>query len=368
MKNYSVLGLLCLIGIFITGCSNESVPTAIPAQEESSLMNPASLKANHNGDGGFTGFIFDLATAPNNEILVADAGAGISTRHGEILFSLEGASSVAPVGTGVMWVTTWPWFGAPTEDSGQGIHLVTKGRTKMVANLFEFESENNPDGEEELDSNPYAVYAHNASFAVVADAGANDLLKVHNNGNIELMAIFPPEMVSTENLKNLVGCPDSGAGPCGLPDMIPAQAVPTSVTLGPDGYYYVGELKGFPAPTGESNIWRISPGASGAMCGSSPDCMKAFDGGFTSIIDLTFDENGMLYVAELDEQSWFAVEFLDSFAGGNIKACDPETMQCEVIATGIPMLTAITFDKDGRLWATQNSLIPGLSEVIEISL
>ena len=33
---------------------------------------------------------------------------------------------------------------------------------------------------------------------------------------------------------------------CELPDRIPAQAVATSVAVGPDGAYYVGELKGFP--------------------------------------------------------------------------------------------------------------------------
>jgi hypothetical protein len=36
------------------------------------------------------------------------------------------------------------------------------------------------------------------------------------------------------------------------------------------------------------------------------------------------------------------------------------------VAEGIPQLTAITFDKRGKLWATQNSLVPGGAEVIEI--
>ena len=149
--------------------------------------------------------------------------------------------------------------------------------------------------------------------------------------------------------------------------MMPAQAVPTTVVIGPDKYYYVGELKGFPAPIGESNIWRISPDAAGAMCGSSPDCVKLFDGGFTSIMDMAFDKNGILYVAEMDVKSWFAVE-AGVGGGGRIQACDPQTLNCEVIASGIPMLTAITFDKKGKLWATRNALIPGLAEVIEIPL
>ncbi len=362
MKSYSLLGALCLSIMFISGCSNDPVS---PANHESSILNTASFKGHITEEGEFAGPLFDLAAAPNDVILVADAGAGISSMFGKNQIALPGVTSVAPVGTGTMWATTGPVTGPPTTDAGQGLHIIGKGRKEMVANLFAFESANNPDGAD-VDSNPYSVLATNSRFAVVADAGANDLLRVDNKGNIEVMAIFPSEIVSTENIKDLA-CPES-ENICNLPEMMPAQPVPTTVVMGPDGYYYVGELKGFPAPTGESNIWKISPNASEAMCGTSQDCVKAFDGGFTSIIDLAFDENGILYVAELDAQSWYAVEFLDSFAGGNIKACNPETMECEVIATGIPILTAITFDKDGRLWATQNALIPGMAQVIEISL
>jgi hypothetical protein len=86
----------------------------------------------------------------------------------------------------------------------------------------------------------------------------------------------------------LSGCPDGPADFCGLPDLFPAQPVPSSVAIGPDGYYNVGELKGCPAPTRASRIWRVAPDASTAECGSSPDCVRVFDRGFTSIIDLTF--------------------------------------------------------------------------------
>jgi hypothetical protein len=48
--------------------------------------------------------------------------------------------------------------------------------------------------------------------------------------------------------------------------MIPAQAVTPSVAIGPDGAYYIGELKGFPAPTGESRVWRIDPDAHHVHC------------------------------------------------------------------------------------------------------
>jgi hypothetical protein len=44
----------------------------------------------------------------------------------------------------------------------------------------------------------------------------------------------------------------------------------------------------------QTNIWRVSPNASGAECASSPDCVKVFDGGFSSIIDPAFGADGKL--------------------------------------------------------------------------
>ncbi|WP_455168627.1 ScyD/ScyE family protein [Aegicerativicinus sediminis] len=366
MKNHIYLAVLGSLSLIIAGCSSEPVSQAESLVIESSLgLNARSVNASHMEEGSFAGPLFDLATSPNNTVLVADAGAGVSNAHGANLFMLPGITSLAPIGTGVMWAVTG---GAPepTEDSGQGLHRVGQGKISKVANIFAFEEHNDPDGHG-VDSNPYSVAALNASEALVADAGANDLLRIDNKGNIEVVAVFPNELVSTENVKNLVGCPESEEGLCFLPDMMPAQPVPTSVAIGPDGYYYVGELKGFPAPTGASNIWKIAPDALGAMCGSSLDCVKLFSGGFTSIVDMVFGPDGNLYVAELDEQTWFAVEVLHAGAGGNIKMCNLETMEVTTIASGIPMLTALTFDKDGKLLATQNALIPGMAEVVEIA-
>jgi hypothetical protein len=54
------------------------------------------------------------------------------------------------------------------------------------------------------------------------------------------------------------------------------------------------------------------------VCGESPKCVKVFDGGFTSIIDLTF-RKGRLYVAELDEKSWAAVEIFQEASCGRLR-------------------------------------------------
>lgn len=64
-----------------------------------------------------------------------------------------------------------------------------------------------------------------------------------------------------------------GRVPKGLGDQAPppgtpmsSESVPTSVTIGPDGSYSVGELRGFPATPRTSQIWRIRPGVTDAVC------------------------------------------------------------------------------------------------------
>jgi hypothetical protein len=324
--------------------------------------------------GGFGGPLFGLATAPNGDLLVADAGIGIiSIRRGKVgkTIELPGVTDVSPIGSGSMWVATGA-MGAPPEgpqnDTGQGLYRVSRGEQKKVANLFEFEAlynPHNPGGQSPPDSNPFDVQSFGPNAALVVDAGGNDLLQVNKHGEVNVLAVFPNELVSTANIKQLAGCP-SPAPFCGLPDFIPAQAVPTSIAVDRHGYIYVGELKGFPAPTGESNIWRVSPHANWAQCGASPDCVKVFDGGFTSIIDLAFGPGGKLYVAEIDEASWAAVEIFGTPTGGAIKACNVKSGICHKVASGIPELTAITFGKDGSLWATRNSLTPGDAEVFTV--
>lgn len=318
---------------------------------------------------GFQGPIFGIDTAPNGDILVADASTGVlAIRDGQVSVAaaVPGATDVSPLGRGSFWVSTGAGEN-PRADTGQGLHRVSRGSDHELVNLFQFEATVNPDENDPPDSNPFDVQSLGGGAALVVDAGGNDLLRVDRQGDVQVLAIFPDEVVSTANIKELAGCPAGPPDFCGLPGMMPAQAAPTSVAIGPDGYYYVGELKGFPAPADESRIWKIAPDASSAECGSSPDCVLVFDGGFTSIIDLTFGPDGSLYVAELDEASWAAVEIFQAPTGGTINACDIASLACEEITSGIPILTAITFGKDGALWATRNALIPGKAEVFEVS-
>ena len=315
--------------------------------------------------------IFGLATAPDGGILVADAGAGIvELRKGAavLIADLPGVTDVAPIGRGGMYAVT----GAGEGDMAWKLFRVSRGSVQPIADLLAFETNVNPDGGA-IDSNPFDVAALATGKVLVADAGGNDLLIVDQRGNVDWIAVLPDELVSTANAKSLAGCPtppDELAFVCGLPEMIPAQPVATSVAVGPDGAYYVGELKGFPGPTGESRIWRIAPGTLHATCGTSPACTVVADG-FTSIVDLSFGPDGTLYVTEIDEKSFLAVEFLFfglpfPGVGGTVNACDSGSWTCEVVATGLPIVIGTTVGTDGTVYAAVKALIPGEAEVIAL--
>lgn len=327
------------------------------------------------GSGHFEGPLFGLGTDSEGDVLVADAGRGVARADGTLIAALPNVTDVAASDQGWLWAIT----GIGPEPTDQKLFKVFEdGIVTEFADLGAYEAKYNPHPAE-IDSNPFSVIDLGGGEAVVADAGGNTVLKINKHGKVKLIAVLPDEVVPTDNAKaiieeivsNLLGeevsC-DEGLPPeappeahevCALPAMIPAEPVATSVAIGPDGDFYVGELKGFPAPVGESKVWRIASNARNADCSRSPLCSVAHDG-FTSIVDLSFGTDGTLFVAEMDEKSWFVVELL-LFEGlpvdlglGTINACDTG---CAVEVAGIPMLSAITVDGAGELWHAE---LPGV--------
>lgn len=351
----------------LDGSADEAVESRVNAEYDTPSVLRASPQARRNNDGEFASPLFGLATAPNGDVLVADGGQGITNRYGGLEVALPGVTDIAPIGRSSLWATVG-LTGAPGSDTGQGLYRVSNGRNRMIANLFDFEASDDPDGAG-ADSNPFDVITVDGRTAVVADAGGNTLLRVSNQGAVEVIAVFPPELVSIVDLKERIGCAGTPVPAleflCGFPDEVVSQAVPTSVALGPDGYYYVGELKGFPGATGESNVWRVAPDAAGVTCPSVPECVKAADGGFTSIIDLAVGQEGTLYVTELDENGWFALENMVA-AGGTISTCDVDPFSCTSRASEVPIPTAVTVGRGGTEWVTILSLIPGSASVVPL--
>ncbi len=310
----------------------------------------------------FAGALFGVTTARDGSLLVADDGQGIVRVNGRasLVARLPGVVDVALRSGGGLWAIT------SGEPGDQKLYRVVDGRPILVANLYAFEAKRNPDAGE-INSNPFDVADLGHGRALVADAGGNDVLKVNRHGKVKLVAVLPNEVVSTANAQKIAGCPDAPpdfAFVCDVPTM-PAEPVPTSLAIGPDGAFYVGELKGIPAPIGESRVWRIERNARNARCGRSPRCSVALDG-FTSIIDLAFGPDGRLNVAQIDDASWLALE-AGQAAGGSVHACALATLNCETVVSGVPILTAITYRPNGSLWGTRNAFIPGAADVVRLA-
>ena len=100
---------------------------------------------------------------------------------------------------------------------------------------------------------------------------------------------------------------------------ISVQSVPTSVTVGPDGALYVGELTGVPFAPGKARIWRVVPGKRPSLYAS----------GFTNISDLAFDGKNLL-VLEIAARG-----LLDRYSPGALIRLRPAAKRTVLATAGL---------------------------------
>jgi hypothetical protein len=203
---------------------------------------------------------------------------------------------------------------SPKDDTGWAIaqdgtllHQLADGTVVAVASIPTYQLTDPDPVDQDVpsdpsESNPYGLAVARNGDALVVDAAGNDLIRFTPEGVGTTMARFDVETTPTDH----VGDPT-------LPPTIDAEAVPTTVTVGPDGAIYVGELKGFPFRPGTSHVWRIKRNAVGAWCSVNEKdptrSCKVYSEGYTAIQDIAFDDrNGDLYVYELAADGVFAFE------------------------------------------------------------
>jgi hypothetical protein len=262
-----------------------------------------------------------------------------------------GLHKISPAGFGL--VATIGLGGGPEarEQLGPGGRLLGhvvglrpgahSGAVKPIADLTAYEAANNPDQGDtssEIDSNPYGILA--TPFGTFAtDAGGNDLLKVTKSGHISTVAVFHERLV-----------PSPFEPP---PAKFPMQAVPTTVTRGPDGALYVGELTGFPFVKGAARVWRIAPG-------KAP---KVYATGFTNIVDIAFDRWGRLLVLQISKNGLAA----DDPNGALIRVDVKHGYKRTELAKGkLTFPGGLVIGVDGAIYVTNKSVFAGGGEVLRI--
>ncbi len=222
---------------------------------------------------------------------------------------------------------------------GNLLKVTPSGQWKLAGDVVAHE-EQDPDGAG-VDSNGFGVLAL-PSRNIVADAGGNSLVEVRTNRKTRTLAVFPGQMASPP-----------GAPPSVL---IPVQSVPTSVAQGPDGYFYIGELTGFPFPAGKAKVWRVHPD------GGSPEVCAT---GFTAIVDVTFDPWGNLYVLEFAAGLGFPPNT------GRLSKLDGcrARQDSDRVNVNLSHPSGVVIGLDGAAYVTNRTFAPfGTGEVLRVPL
>jgi hypothetical protein len=333
----------------------------------SGLDNPRGLALDHKGrvlvavagrggDGGFgpTGAILRIG---KHGVRVYRDGlpSGISP-EGEATGPVN--VGVGPTGKVYALVGGGPQTVDPRFDT---LMRVTPGSERVLADFQAFRN-THPDATDidvppnPTDSNAYGLAILKHGRKLVTDAAGNDLLLVDHKGRVKIVAKFPNEVISTSHLPAELG----------LPPELPAEAVPTSVTVGPDGYWYVAELKGFPFTPGASRIWRIAPSARNVTCDPTRKHGKCtlFADGFTAVVGIDFGRRGELYVVEMVKGG-----LANLFLGGDITGALWKVKRGHKTEIAPGRLTApggLVVNRKGTIYVSNFSVSVGGGEVLRI--
>ncbi|MBP6785952.1 MAG: ScyD/ScyE family protein [Candidatus Promineofilum sp.] len=280
------------------------------------------------GDSGaVTKVTLDADMMPTDQTQII---TGLPSLGNEAADDVTGPGAVAFDGTDMIVVTglgndpTVRDTGGALETVGGDLaQLLTTGPGDDFAawvDLGDYERDENPAGNP-LDTNPFDVERISGGY-LVADAGGNSLLQVTDGGVISTVAVFPATMVEFP--------PGSGS-------MMPMEAVPTSVIVGPDGAYYVSQLTGFPFPPGGASVWRVEPGGE----------PEVYAGGFTNILDTAFAADGSLYVLEM-----FTHGMLSDDPTGAITRIGANGSRTVVAREGLIVPTGLTIGPDHALYVS----------------
>lgn len=186
------------------------------------------------------------------------------------------------------------------------------------------------------------VYASAATrdAVYVADAGANDILRVGLDGSVSTVAVLPPlaPVPAPASLVEQLGYPDCAAGAGYV-----FEPVPTDVEIGPDGWLYVTLLPGGPEDPSlgaRGSVVKVDPGTGEVVTVAT---------GFAGATGLAIDrKTGTIAVAEM---------FGGPEGTGQVSVVLPGT---DTAATSYPVVSPAAIElRNNRVYLTYNAAVFG---------
>lgn len=285
---------------------------------------PAASGASRNWERNLSSAVMPFNVAVNQQkVYVADGFKGTVSRVG-------GGTVVSMPGMDVAGIDlsadgksmAWSW--SNRDHSSTGLTIRTQGRKDVTADLSGYEAAHNPDGSstygivagsnpcaEEIlggltggaatytgmiDSHPYSV-ARSGSGWLVADAGANAILRVDAQGHVSTVSVLPAQPVTltqamVDGLAQGMGMP-AGSLDCLVGVTYAFEPVPTDVEVDRHGMLWVSVLPGGPEDPSlgaRGAVYRVNPGTGAAT---------RVAGGFLGATNLAVADDGTVYVTEL---------------------------------------------------------------------
>jgi hypothetical protein len=325
--------------LLVTEAGLNTVPAGCTDGSQAACVNPSGAIARITPSGEVTTPITGLPSinaGPGNP--GASGPSGLTVVNGQIQFLTQnsnidqttGDQTYGPGGALLGSLLSAPLAGGtPTAETYMGT----------------YEAQNNPDhgagsgpplNEPAIDSDPYGLTSYAGGLAI-ADAAANDVL-LYKNGTLSTLAVLPtiPESLPANAL---------GPGDPPVTTEIQAQAVPTSLAVGPDGALYIGELGGA-NDKGVASVYRLMNGQ-----------LTQFATGFSMIGDIAFDQAGRLLVLEMDQNG-----LLDSAnppTPGALIRINADGSQTVLASTGLEFPGGMAVAKDGSIYVTNWSVLQG---------
>lgn len=309
---------------------------------------------------------FSLAV-DGKRVFVADGATGM-------IGQLQPDGSLAPIVEGVEGLTgialrgKWMAYASsvtegqtePPVITESGLNIQAPNGSLVYADLHAYEVANNPDAGNVygitnpnpcvadavggmplsytglIDAHAYNVASWRSDW-LVADAGANALMRVTDAGDVSVVAVLPPvPVVLNEEMAGMLGLPACAAG-----DTYYVEPVPTGVTVGRGGAIYVSTLPGFPGESASQGaLWKVDP---------STGSVTQLAAGLSGPTSIAADGKDV-YVAEL-------------FGAGISSVRDGQVSPFATLPGALSIATA----PNGTVWAATMDFAGGPGTIVSIS-